>query len=176
MITPELQEATGLDLSLPSTQALRVTDQIEQSMILGRWNAGHILGSEIDLAVEYGTTPQVMRQAFRVLEWRGLGRTRRGAAGGFMVRQPPLALTGQRLMAFHLMAHGISVDDVRKARAQLLFRLPSNRRDLAPSRTFVTNLFDHIAGAWDDGPSAPHTDNRAQRIAQQILGQRGNRC
>ncbi|MFY8095335.1 MAG: GntR family transcriptional regulator [Niveispirillum sp.] len=173
MITPDLQKATGLDPDMPSKQSLKVTDQIEQFLINGRWIAGDVLGSETELAVEYGTTPQVMRQAFRVLEWRGLGRTRRGAAGGFMVQHPPLAVTGQRLMAFHLMAHGVCQDDVRAARTRLLARLPSNRPDLAASRSFVVNLFDHIEGAWDDRPSLPNTENRAQRIAQQILRHRG---
>ncbi|MGQ3045417.1 MAG: hypothetical protein ACT6Q8_10495 [Niveispirillum sp.] len=169
MMTPELQEATGIHHYVPTSRALLLADRLEMSLMDRGWPVGHVLGSEIDLAREHGATPPAMRQALRVLEWRGLGQMRRGASGGLLIHTPSLAVTGRRLMALHLMARGVPVEAVRAARTTLLLRLPIGQIDLAPARAFVVELFGHIEGAWQDVQAAQPSNNRALRIAHRIL-------
>lgn len=168
-MTPAMQEATDIRDHIPNNRALRLADRLELSLMNRGWPAGDVLGSETDLAREHGATPQAMRQALRVLEWRGLGEMRRGAAGGLLIHAPSLAVTGRRLMALHLIARGVLVEDVRAAQALLLRHLPAGRVDLAPARAFVVDLFAHIESAWQEELGGSPRHNRALRIAQRIL-------
>ncbi|MHA6721004.1 hypothetical protein ACX40Y_16350 [Sphingomonas sp. RS6] len=172
MLSPAMIEATGFRRSVAPKRALELADSLERALLERGWPTGLVLGSETDLAREHGSTPQAMRQALRVLEGRDLAHVQRGASGGLVLHQPSLAQTG-RLMALHLVAHGVPAGQVAEAGALLRNKL-GRTHDTAGARRFAAALLDQIDAASNAGDRAPahaSRDSRALQIARQILEQ-----
>lgn len=62
--------------------------QVESEIVGAQWPAGHLLGTERELAGRYGVSWPVMRQAVRILQLHGFVEVRYGAKGGLVVGAP----------------------------------------------------------------------------------------
>lgn len=65
-----------------------VAEQIRRSIYLGRYMVGARLPSERLLTQQLGVSRTTLREAIRILEAQGFVESRRGAAGGLIVRAP----------------------------------------------------------------------------------------
>ncbi len=98
-------------------RAARLTERIEDDLMQRGWSAGHVIGSEKELLARYRVGRNVLRQALSILEMRGIGKVRRGPAGGLLVSKGDW----QGLVTFlanYLRWIGTTADDV--ARTQRL--------------------------------------------------------
>lgn len=66
----------------------QIAQQIEHDIRLNGWREGHLIGAEAELTAQYGVGVAAVREAVRILEARGLARTRRGPGGGLLVTAP----------------------------------------------------------------------------------------
>ena len=72
-------------VSLP--RASRVAELIVDDLVRRGWPIDEAIGPEKELASRYRVGTNVIRQAIRILEARGVCRTRRGPSGGLIVSQ-----------------------------------------------------------------------------------------
>jgi DNA-binding FadR family transcriptional regulator len=75
-------------LTLGST----VADRIEQYIRSDGCKPGHLIGSESDLCAMFGVGTAAVREAARILEARGVAKSRRGPGGGLFVTKPEQSL------------------------------------------------------------------------------------
>jgi DNA-binding FadR family transcriptional regulator len=80
---------------------------IEDALSAGPWPTGRVCGPDEVLAANFNVGIRPLRQAFRLLEQRGLCRAQRGVSGGFVILQPNLAEVA-RSMSRHLVALGVT--------------------------------------------------------------------
>lgn len=93
---------TPLNPSAGQTLGAQIADVIEQKIRSGGWKSGRLIGSEADLCQSFGTGTASVREAIRILETRGLAKTRRGPGGGLFVTAPEEGLVtdaAQRYLA-----------------------------------------------------------------------------
>lgn len=69
-----------------------LAEAIEQRIRAEGWEPGRFLGSEADLCADFGVGTAAVREAARILEARGVAKSRRGPGGGLFVIQPELSL------------------------------------------------------------------------------------
>lgn len=103
----------------PEVKLAKVLAQrLETDIAEAGWPVGEIFASEDDLRGRYGVSRAALREAIRLLEHRGVVRTRRSPPGGLVVQAPdarPLA----RAMAVYLEFVGATVGDLLRARVLL---------------------------------------------------------
>ena len=95
-------------------RASLVAERIVDDLALRGWPVGEAVGSERSLASRYGVGLNVIRQALRVLEARGLARVRRGPSGGLIVGQSSREQL-VRALTRHLRWSGLSGNDIADA-------------------------------------------------------------
>lgn len=74
------------------TLGSEVAHRIEEQIRAGGWEPGRLIGSESDLCATYGVGTAAVREAARILETRGMAKSRRGPGGGLFVTQPQQSL------------------------------------------------------------------------------------
>jgi len=92
-----------------------VTEQLKQSILLGRFKAGDRLPSERDLAEQFQVSRVAVREALRALENSGFITTRQGVTGGAFVTD----LTFEHLVNAFLdlfMADKLSIPELYQVR------------------------------------------------------------
>jgi len=92
-----------------------VTEQLKQSILLGRFKAGDRLPSERDLAEQFQVSRVAVREALRALENSGFVTTRQGVTGGAFVTD----LTFEHLVNAFLdlfMADKLSIPELYQVR------------------------------------------------------------
>jgi DNA-binding FadR family transcriptional regulator len=70
----------------------QIAQRIEREIRDEGWGAGHLIGAEGDLTARYGVGVAAIREASRILQERGLARSRRGPGGGLFVTAPERGL------------------------------------------------------------------------------------
>jgi DNA-binding FadR family transcriptional regulator len=88
----------------------RITDDFARDGAL----AGDVVGSEERLLERYGVGRGTLREAIRILEFRGVGCMRRGPNGGLVVTLPSAQLVGQSF-AGHSLLCGVRPEHLHEA-------------------------------------------------------------
>ncbi len=112
-ILAEYQAITGAPAD--AYLAPRVAMAIEDALGFANWPVGRVCGPEAALADNFGVSVRVLRQAFRILEARGVCRPRRGPSGGLIILAPDRDAMGAT-MANHLRWAGVDDDEIWVAR------------------------------------------------------------
>ncbi|ABH00517.1 possible transcriptional regulator, GntR family (plasmid) [Rhodococcus jostii RHA1] len=95
-----------------------LAQRLEADIAAAGWRVGEVFASEENLCSRYDVSRGALREAIRLLEHRGVVRTRRSSPGGLVVQAPdahPLA----RAMAVYLEFVGANVADLLRARVLL---------------------------------------------------------
>lgn len=109
--------------------AAQVARRIEEDIIRAGWPVGTVLGSEQALIERYGVSRAVFREAVRIVEHHQVAATRRGPAGGLVVRAPDEAAVATAL-GVYLEHIGVTIESILRARAIV----ESLAATLAPTR------------------------------------------
>lgn len=96
-------------------RAARLAEMIEDDLMQSGWAAGSIVGPEKELLARYRIGRTALRQALGILETRGIGRVRRGPAGGLLVSNGDWRGL-VTFLANYLRWIGTSADDIARAR------------------------------------------------------------
>lgn len=102
------------ELAPHAPRASLVAERIVDDLAVRGWPVGEAVGSEKSLASRYGVGLNVIRQAMRVLEARGLAKVRRGPSGGLIVGQSSREQL-VRALTRHLRWSGLSRSDIDDA-------------------------------------------------------------
>jgi GntR family transcriptional repressor for pyruvate dehydrogenase complex len=122
-----------------------LAQRLEEHILTGEWPAGTPLPTERELAASTGLGRSSVREALRILEIRGLVRTRPGRYGGSVVARPSDALLERHIGLF---ARGRSVPlralvEARQALEPMVAYLASRNRtaeDLAELHAIAERL------------------------------------
>jgi DNA-binding FadR family transcriptional regulator len=95
--------------------AARIARNLEEQFIIEGWPLGRIYGSEIELARRYGVGRAIVRETARILEARGITRTRRGRHGGLELLAPSSARFNDMLGGYCFLIN-VTRRDVHLAR------------------------------------------------------------
>jgi DNA-binding FadR family transcriptional regulator len=99
-------------------RAAQVADRIVEDVRARGWPVGQVLGSETELLERYQVSRAVFREAVRLVEHRGVARTRRGPGGGLVVTEPSVdSVIDAVVLYLHRM--GATIDEVLEARVIL---------------------------------------------------------
>ncbi len=109
--------------------AAQVARRIEEDIIGAGWPVGTVIGSEQALIERYGVSRAVFREAVRIVEHHQVAVTRRGPAGGLVVRAPDEAAVATAL-GVYLEHVGVTIESILHAR----YIVESLAAALAPSR------------------------------------------
>ncbi|ESQ87832.1 hypothetical protein ABAC460_18055 [Asticcacaulis sp. AC460] len=107
---------------------------IEDALSFEGWPTGQVYGPDNALAANFKVDGRRFRQAVRLLEMRGVCRSRRGTPGGLTVLKPDLSETAHTLFR-HLCAVGVTQTDICQARSvigPLVLAGPSNVQQSTP--------------------------------------------
>ena len=113
---PPILEALG-PIDVPRSSGV-LAERLERRILGGDWPAGTALPAERDLAASTGLGRSSVREALRILEIRGLVRTRPGRYGGTIVVQPSDSLLAQHIGLF-AKGRGIPLRSLVEARQAL---------------------------------------------------------
>lgn len=166
-----LQAAGGVIVRPAAKIALKLADKMQDGLIAEGWPEGKNLGPEAEVARNYRTTERVIREAMRVLEWRGVGSVRRGHAGGLVVATPSAEDAG-RFLGLYLAAIKTSPADVERNGKLLFQELSGGHPKVAE---FLRTLIDRTQESMlliSESALSPGThsaSNRALRISYRIL-------
>ena len=166
-----LQVAGGVTIRPAAKIALKLANKMQDDLIAEGWPEGKNLGPEGEIARNHRTTERAIREAMRVLEWRGVGSVRRGHAGGLVVASPSTEDAG-RFLGLYLAAIKCNSADVGRNGKLLLQEFS---REHSRAREFLQSLIDRTQESMlltqesALGPDRPSTSNRALRISYRIL-------
>jgi DNA-binding FadR family transcriptional regulator len=124
--------------------AEQISRQIERDVIALGCPVGHPLGSEAELALKYGVSRWIMREAFAITERDGLTEMRRGRTGGLVVAAPADRAVAAAICNFLLLTR-VDVDEmtrVRKVVDRVVYVLAASRLDdayVAEARALLEN-------------------------------------
>lgn len=107
-------EASNIDAKLPH----RIAQLIEKKIIEEGWRIDTPIGSETDLAAEFGVSRAVMREAVSIAEHDGLIVSRRGRQGGLWVAGPALDAVS-RSVRNYLHYSSVDLDSILSTRSIL---------------------------------------------------------
>jgi GntR family transcriptional repressor for pyruvate dehydrogenase complex len=151
--TETVNEQTGLfqPLERHSTLASRVTGQLEAMIVDNRLQPGDRLPSERDLALEFGVSRTVVREAVRALVAKNLLEVRPGS--GTLVRRPTMAsVTNSMSLLLRVGQEQVDYEKLHEVRRTLeveIAGLAAERRteeDLAR----IEKLLAQSPATWDD--------------------------
>jgi DNA-binding FadR family transcriptional regulator len=95
--------------------AAQIARRIEDDIIRAGWPVGTVIGSEQALIERYGVSRAVFREAVRIVEHHQVATTRRGPAGGLVVRAPDEAAVATAL-GVYLEHVGVTLESILRAR------------------------------------------------------------
>lgn len=140
------------------TLGTQLAHRIEQTILSGGWAPGRLIGSEADLCEQYGVGTASVREAARILEARGVAKSRRGPGGGLFVTEPEQSLVTDAARRY--LAHaGVDRGDLFEAWMALervaIAKLAATID--APGAARLRGLLDKeqtaTPGAWTDLPN-----------------------
>ena len=95
-----------------------VMDQLEEAIVSGKFRSGEKLPPERELIEVFGTSRRTLREAFRVLEQKGLLDIKVGAKGGTFVADHVQAKLGENL-ALLVRKESVSSQDLAEFRTDI---------------------------------------------------------
>ena len=113
--SPVASERSGAGFLKRAQKTVRL---IEEDLIARGWPVGLCYGSEREIADRHNVAALTVREAIRILQWRGCARMRRGPRGG-MVVEAPSASSLVQAMGDQLLRLGVSAAQAREAFATL---------------------------------------------------------
>jgi GntR family transcriptional regulator, transcriptional repressor for pyruvate dehydrogenase complex len=131
-----------------------LADRLHQQIVDGTYPPGAALPTERELVSATGLSRGSVREALRILEARGLARTRPGRYGGTVAAKPSDAFLGSHIHSF-AKVHGVPLHALVEARQALepmiAYLAAKNRteQDLAELQAISARL---DAAALDDVP------------------------
>ena len=142
-------------------RAARVAQQIQEEIVSGHAKPGQVLGTEPQLCARYQVGCGTLREAIRILELRGIARTRRGPNGGLIAHTPDLQLICQVFCGHALLAGTTpaQLTEARKVLGRIAGRTTNAIVDLFAQ--CLDTLDKHIA---TDGQLAPLPITAIDRI------------
>jgi DNA-binding FadR family transcriptional regulator len=99
-------------------RAEQVAREIFHSVVSGRLEPGHLLGSEPELIERYGVSRAVFREAVRLLEHQQIATMRRGPGGGLFVAAPSPAAVSD-VVALYLARQGAGIAALAELRVRV---------------------------------------------------------
>jgi DNA-binding FadR family transcriptional regulator len=117
-IAPALTALSPVPGARDPKLAERIAAAIEADVLREGWPVGKLIGSEDQLAVQYGVGRAVIREAIRLAEHRQVVRMRRGRSGGLAVIEPDASAVTESLAIFLEYARA-GIDDLLEARTVL---------------------------------------------------------
>ena len=150
--------------------ALQIRQYLEQQEL----SPGDRIGTEAELAMEFGVSRPTLREALRLLSASHLIRVGRGRSGGIFVARTPNEGMGRNVsesIALMLAAETISMSELLDARMFLEVPL-AGRAALNADASVVTRLEAAIADAEGEQPGTDRFDDADVRF-HQILAQAG---
>ncbi len=150
-----------------------VTEQLKQSILLGRFKAGDRLPSERELAEQFQVSRVAIREALRTLEHSGFITTRQGVTGGAFVTD----LSFEHLVDAFLdlfMADKISIPELYQVRLLVepeVARLAAER--VTPE--YAVRLKEALAEEEEDAASLPDDLDRKTAVHFILAEMCGNR-
>lgn len=111
--------------------AEKVAATMTRDIIRRGWNVGELLGSEAELAIRYGVSRWVIREAISIAQADGLVEIRRGRNGGLAVAAPALDAIGSSIRSFLEVGRisGRHLTDARVLLESLAMALAAARLD-----------------------------------------------
>jgi GntR family transcriptional regulator, transcriptional repressor for pyruvate dehydrogenase complex len=134
------------------TLSSQIVAQVRESLFANTLRPGDLLGSEAELAKQFGVSRMSVRDALRMLEAMGIVEIRMGAGGGARIAQASLDRFGDSL-AIQLALIGVSPEEVLRAQGAIegltaeLAAGNASSEDLRHMR----ELLDEAARHLDDG-------------------------
>lgn len=117
-----------------------VAEHIRRALQLGRYLPGQKLPPERALALQLGVSRTVLREAIRALEGEGLVESRRGAAGGLIVRDHALPAEQMRALIVDRFEQLEQLYEFRLANECAAARLAAQRRTASDIRDISAAL------------------------------------
>jgi DNA-binding FadR family transcriptional regulator len=130
---------TGFDSTVK--RAFQIANLIQEDVVCGTSAPGDVVGSEQQLCVYYNVGRGTLREAIRILEFRGVGRMRRGPNGGLIVELPGVQLVGQSFCG-HALLLGVTSEQLRQARRAV-------SRIAMATTSIVVDLFNECLSMLD---------------------------
>jgi len=131
--------------------ATQVARRIEDDIISAGWPVGAVLGSEQALVERYGVSRAVFREAVRIVEHHQVATTRRGPAGGLVVRAPDEAAVATAL-GVYLERVGVTVESILRAR-QIVESLAATLAPVRITEEGIGSLRDVLHGQANEDPT-----------------------
>jgi DNA-binding FadR family transcriptional regulator len=111
-----LQFGDAMDVDAAEANlAPRIARMLYARVVASGWPVGELLGSEAELLEDCGVSRSVLREALRLLELKGVVRTRRGPGGGIFITAPTRTPVVESMAAF-LDAGGVSARHLLEVR------------------------------------------------------------
>ncbi|WP_161600464.1 FadR/GntR family transcriptional regulator [Mycolicibacterium hodleri] len=168
------------ELTTRGTLGGQIARQIEHDIRINGWREGHLIGSEAELISQHGVGVAAVREAVRILEARGLARTRRGPGGGLLVTAPDrrLVTDAARRHLEHAGVDRAELFEVWLALEQVAVTKLATSIDIAGAQRLRAVLRKEderqLAEAWEDLPNihleiAQLAGNRALELFIEVL-------
>lgn len=148
-----------------TTLSSRIVAQVRGALFSGAVRSGDPIGSENELAEQFGVSRMSVRDALRMLEAMGIVEIRLGAGGGARVAQPSLDRFSDSL-AIQLALIGVSPEEVLQAQGaieHLTAELAASNATVEDLQT-LRELLDEAGRNLDD-PRATTELGRAFHMA-----------
>lgn len=135
----------------PEATAIRVERQIKEAVLDGRLQPGAVLGSENELAAQFGVSRLPIREALGRLRALGVVEIRTGAGGGARVAGSGNPQPAAEALALQLRLAGVTAAEIFEAQLALetssvqLAVQVANEEDFAR----IEAVIDHAAGLVD---------------------------
>jgi GntR family transcriptional regulator, transcriptional repressor for pyruvate dehydrogenase complex len=174
---PPARERPGRDLRPAAPGATeQAAREIRRFLDERRLQPGERLGTEQELAAEFGVSRPTLREALRLLSASQLIRVGRGRAGGIFVARTPNEGMGRNVsesIALMLAAERVSLDELLDARMSLEAPL-AGRAAANADATAVARLEAAIAAAEGHEPGTPPFNDADKRFHEILAEAAGN--
>lgn len=121
----------------PPTRAIALANRIQNELLSAGMPSSGLLGAEQVLCERFAVGRGTLREAIRVLEFRGIARMRRGPHGGLFVALPGETLTCQ-YFAGHALLNGVdgpqllqSIHTLGRVAVELACAMPRKPRNIS---------------------------------------------
>src|SRR4051794_15010583 len=167
----------GSHFSAPSPGASeQIARQIRQYLEERHLQPGDRIGTEQELADEFGVSRPTLREALRLLAASQLIRVGRGRAGGIFVARTPnegMAHNVSESIALMLAAESVSMEELLDARLSLEVPL-AGRAAVNADESVVARLEEAVAAAEGHEPGTPPFNEADTRFHQILAEAAGN--
>src|SRR3954454_305915 len=150
--------------------------QIRQYLEERHLQPGDRIGTEQELADEFGVSRPTLREALRLLAASQLIRVGRGRAGGIFVARTPnegMAYNLSETIALMLAAESVSMEELLDARLSLEVPL-AGRAAVNADDTVIARLEEALAAAEGHEPGTPPFNEADTRFHQILAEAAGN--